>query len=414
MRVLLALLLLLVSMPAFASCDVPESSTGGNCTTGAEAYAVIKAKTDAARDYDKTHGFPAAISCVLRQVRGANTTAWIGNVHKYGGPCSEAVFWERRFTTGQDCPAGQTWLEETKTCHDPQQCLAKPNLSRGAIQGGTTLCHEGCTFEALGTSLGMGNITYADGWKASGAACTVGQPPKPNKPQECMPVAGQTVCLKENGEYCASASTGKQVCWKPGETGEKTTENVMQKRDAGPDAIPPANATLPSGDTLAQSGNPVTTTITKSAGPGGPVTNITTTTTNYVTSNGTNAGTGDSGEPSTGTGGGDDEGEGEGDEPGEPGEGVGELYEGSDKTVESVMSAFMTQAQNTQLIGVAMAFMGNCTFGGSCPAWSYDGGEMMGQLSFDLCGDVLAQIFVYCGYFMVALGAFHGFRIGFY
>lgn len=126
--------------------------------------------------------------------------------------------------------------------------------------------------------------------------------------QECVPIGtGEgNACLKPDGQHCLSAArTDKQFCWTPGEVGQKTEADMMQKRDPGETPIPP-NLQLPSGDTLQQKGQPTTTTT---------VTNnstITTTTTNYTTTSGTNAGTSNQGQPSDGSGSPDGEKDGKG------------------------------------------------------------------------------------------------------
>lgn len=420
MRHLLALFLLLVSGVAGAvQCPTYGSiGGGGSFATREAAYAACTANpSPVIRMSFGGFVYGQFGSCVRVGTENGYRRQYVEYLGQdAGGACvtsgTQRTQNSSLYSWTSECPAGSTWNDATKTCHNQQQCLAKPSLPRGAVQGGTTLCHENCTFEPTGTSLGMGNITYADGWKPSGAACTLNQPPKPNKPQECAPVAGQTVCLKETGEYCATASTGKQICWQPGETGEKTTENVKQKRDAGPSPIPP-NLSLPNGDTLTQSGDPMTTTITKSNSPGGPTTTITTTTTNYVTTNGTNAGTGNSGEPSDGTGSGDDEGEGEG--PGEPGEGVGDLYEDSDKTVGEVFAAFKTRIENAPIVSAASGYL-TVSVGGGCPVWTTPAAPpFWDAMAFNFhCSGAFADVLALCGWVLLAVAAFQAFKIGFY
>lgn len=215
-----------------------------------------------------------------------------------------------------------TWQESTKSCFTPEKCLAHNSepgfLNVGAIAvSSTTQCVAGCEYKAVGPSVcssidgQVGQLCSAD-MDFTGNPCS--STPRPiaeaeadkDKAQECLP-NGQ-VCIKPDGKHCYAASTGKQICWTPGETGEKAADNVAQKRDAGNQPIPP-NLNLPNGDTLQQQGTPTTTTTTRTNGT--TTTVITTTTTNYVTTNGTNAGENDSGEPADGSGG-SGEGEGEG------------------------------------------------------------------------------------------------------
>lgn len=154
----------------------------------------------------------------------------------------------------------------------------------------------------------------------SGNSCSVppGAPPQEDEPptrpdqSSCVPSAdGQTFCLKPSGEACYSHANGRQTCWMPTETGTKPDGSNLQKRDAGTEAIPPANPNLPTGDTLEKSGESVNTTTTVS-GAGGSTT-INTTTTNYVTQHGTSAAPGqaDQGEAGDGSGGGAEGGDGD-------------------------------------------------------------------------------------------------------
>lgn len=51
------------------------------------------------------------------------------------------------------------------------------------------------------------------------------------KSPECTALAnGQTGCVKPNGDYCATASSGKTFCWTPTETGEKKDGTQAQKK----------------------------------------------------------------------------------------------------------------------------------------------------------------------------------------
>jgi hypothetical protein len=111
------------------------------------------------------------------------------------------------------------------------------------------------------------------------------------------------MCVKKNGEHCYTASTGRQICWGPGETGTKTDGNIAQKRGPGADTKPPA-PTPPPGETFNDSNKPTTTTTTT---PGGTV--INNTTNNWSTGSGTDAGDGNDGETPGQTPGDDDEGD---------------------------------------------------------------------------------------------------------
>lgn len=309
------------------------------------------------------------------------------------------------------CPAGTEWDESSKTCHDPQECLSKPPLGETIIRGGQfQACSGGCVFEpnaplTIAVGDGAGAFTVSSGWEPTGAACTVGEatPAPSDQPQECVPVGGQTMCVKPDGDHCYSAGTGRQICWDPGETGEKTDGPVKQRRDPGETPQPPTPPT--NGDTLEQQGEPIKT-VTSGGGR-----NITTITSNYGTASGADAGGSNQGQ--TGTGDGD--GEGDDGEGGGVGPGIGDVYEGSGKTIDGVIANFRVQVLQSPLIGAAAGFMGNCAFSGQCPVWSYDGGEYMGVVTFEaLCNGALQGLLSYAGWIVMALAAFAAFRIAIY
>lgn len=224
------------------------------------------------------------------------------------------------------CPAGTEWREDLKLCFDPSECMAR-NQQEGfgvpTTRPWRDECIAGCKLAfdnsqgSVCTTLPNGSMSCAGSLQWTGEQCSVppGAEPvedaPPTRPDQatCTPAgSGQSFCIKPSGEQCYSASNGREVCWRPNETGEKSDRDVLQKRNPGPTEIPPSNQNLPTGDTLEKSGDSVTTDTTRTQG--NTSTTTTTTTTNYQTQYGTNPGTGDQGAPADGSGG--DEG-GEGD-----------------------------------------------------------------------------------------------------
>lgn len=227
-----------------------------------------------------------------------------------------------------ECPSGQTWNSATLQCETPfdaAECLAR-NSDLGANGGEprpsltTERCVAGCKFSmkpgeydtsTSAISGGTAATIYRGVMEYSGDACgalpvdPLWDEEKPKEPlkQECTPLGGgQTACRQPDGRVCYTGTPDRQICWVPGETGEKTDGPLKQKTDPGNTPIPPS-MTLPSGDTLTQTGEPVSTTVTKNG------TTVVTTTTNYVTTNGTNAGTANDGQPADGSGSGEEGGE---------------------------------------------------------------------------------------------------------
>lgn len=224
-------------------------------------------------------------------------------VHMYlpsGSPVSHQYF-----NAGSPCSNGGVWDDVSHTCFDAAVCLAKEPIQSAYVTAITSsTCVDGCEFQAPGDSVsvtfpdlpGSPSISNVSGWTPTGSACAAGAPaPTASKPQECVLASdGQTFCLKADGSHCASASTGRQICWRPGETGEKADGPVLQVRQAGQTPQPPVTPPPP-GDTLVAGPTHVATT---NVGP----TTITTNTTNYTTTQGTDAAPANDGESGDGSG----------------------------------------------------------------------------------------------------------------
>jgi hypothetical protein len=118
-------------------------------------------------------------------------------------------------------------------------------------------------------------------------------------PQFCTPVAGQMLCIKQNGDHCTAVSGTRYVCFKFIETGPKTDGLKLVECLLGPDAFFALQKMLPFGETFNKEGNLYCSIIINN--------NLMMTTNMFIYNiiNGTNvAGPGgtDSGTPSTGTG----------------------------------------------------------------------------------------------------------------
>ncbi|AOD14955.1 phage-like protein [Xanthomonas fragariae] len=80
------------------------------------------------------------------------------------------------------------------------------------------------------------------------------------KSPECTSLgAGQTACVKPNGDYCATASTGKTFCWGPAETGKKTEGSDAQTRTPKGEAVTPPNVPPADGEWQRKEGHQQTT-----------------------------------------------------------------------------------------------------------------------------------------------------------
>jgi hypothetical protein len=123
--------------------------------------------------------------------------------------------------------------------------LAKEGLPPSLIifdgAGKSEICANGCTFKSPPTGSPIYDIEgfarsigEAGGWTPTGGVCANPEPPPTQEPQ-CITGAGQTFCLKPDGEKCASASNGKTFCWGKGDNGDKTDGNQYgTNSDGGP------------------------------------------------------------------------------------------------------------------------------------------------------------------------------------
>jgi hypothetical protein len=241
----------------------------------------------------------------------ADGTFWTGTISvAYTAPsCTSPAHYQASSDSCVTCPAGQTWSTSNFSCVDPAACLARnadaknPNAIVG---GGAGTCIAGCTYKFVANTSttivstgGNGNVVSSGQFQFDGTVCQTAPPAgfDPNiAQQQCVAAgSGQTMCIKPDGQHCYTASTGRQICWTPGETGSKTDNNVLQIR--GPGTTAPAPPTIPN-DTLTVSGTQTNTSATTTSGT------VTTNVTNYVTGSGTTPPVGTpSGEPGDGSGG---------------------------------------------------------------------------------------------------------------
>lgn len=222
---------------------------------------------------------------------------------------------------GAGCASGEVFDREALQCVNAQaRCLAKnddrPANDTGIFTG--QKCVDGCTYGARTGKTGTasaGTVTIIYGSVGyTGETCSDPDPDVEPEPagMTCSESTGtqMTMCIRSDGQHCFSADgqggidTGQMLCWEPGETGEKSANDVIQKRVPG-NPTPFPSPTPPPGETTTPSTGPTTTDTTT---PGG--TNINSSVMNFTTNNGTD-GPNQQGEPNDGSGGDGDEGDGE-------------------------------------------------------------------------------------------------------
>ncbi|HWK52880.1 MAG TPA: hypothetical protein VNR18_00785 [Hyphomicrobiales bacterium] len=327
----------------------------------------------------------------------------------------------RSWAKASECPAGNAWNDEFKQCA-PSQCADAPDHG-GAMAKSFNMCKDGCRYEQAapgGVNVCMGSgadmTCMATNWKATGARCEPNdKPPQAFDPNQetCRSLGGgagsYAECVKPNGDHCVTSASGAVLCWKPSDIGDRITTDgkVGGDREVAPATpTPPENMSDPT---------QVTTTTTTIGG--------TTYNTSIYNGTGNNGGQGNVGEGGKNTGGtgdpkgegegGNGKGEGEGDNDwGTPGAGVGDQYQGTDKTVGSVYGTFKGRVEGSPLVGAATGFFSGCSGGGSCPSETWDGGDYAGQHDLSaLCSGALSSLLAYAGWVCLAGMGAVGFRI---
>ncbi|MDC7805225.1 hypothetical protein PQS31_00065 [Luteimonas sp BLCC-B24] len=313
--------------PCSHSAGVPQS----NCETQGEAYAAAHA---AATQRGQTNGWVACVrhtpSSKLYEadaVPAGYCPTWNFNNplrRTYVVQCRPGEEWNPASNSCAlpECPGGSIRMQNGQCSPTPEECEQRngPGFGVQTTKPFQSHCIAGCTLAMTGGGTGCTVVQGAGGnntqlcngeFNWTGAVCGATPPPvfipgyetvqqaADNTPQYCNPLAGGShdYCVKSNGDHCMTSAQGRQLCWKPGETGTKTDGPVMQVRDAGTTPNVP-NLNLPSGDTLQATGQTATSTTTRPGGGG----STTTTTTNYTTVHGTNAGPKNQGEKGDGSG----------------------------------------------------------------------------------------------------------------
>lgn len=277
--------------PTAACEDLSQGSSGDTYAPicPSQGQAAIWAKKAAQAHQDSY--LPTAWATV------SETTTVIGCGYMVAG-VSHCMLQYNRRTTGLH----ESWV---RAYPESNSCATRPNLTAGYVRGSasTTVCSEGCQYTAQGTAvvridfggLGEGWTQSVAGFASTGQLCNSESKLEPTDKDECVPIAGQTVCKRADGKLCYSLSSSRRNCWGQAETGQKTDGEKVQVRNLGNQPQPPNlnQATNPTGET------PITTTVTNNT------TTTTTTTSNHNTVNGSPAGSTNQGEGTTPTGTGD-------------------------------------------------------------------------------------------------------------
>lgn len=309
------------------------------------------------------------------------------------------------------CPSNLPWNEATKTCGSG--CESKPPLPAGSVRGASGACVDGCAYQqssatGVDVCLGEGPTMFcaASRWTPTGSTCTVEKPLgdfDPAKPTCVATGGGYSECVEPTGRKCVTGAQGGRYCFDPGQTGPRSNAQGTEgasNTPQGQEPVKPQN--MP--DATGTQGT--TTTIN----------NTTTTTTTWIGSGGTpgQSNTGPGGHDLNGPGTSDGSGEGEGDGPGDVGGGVGDLYEGTDKTLQTVFGDFQARVSQSTLISAGTGIFGGCSGGGSCPSETWTAAAW--DISYDLgmlCAGVLASLVAFAGWVALAGMGYFAWKVAF-
>jgi len=400
----------------YSQCTLP-TVTNALCPDRGAAVAAAKAS---AQHYCNQLSNCNGIDDTIETYNGSDTWSYRTR-YRYGTTNNGGFGVYKR--TNVNCPAGQTWNASTMTCDTG--CANKPPMNNVRFQviGGTanTTCSGGCEFAVdlqggTGPSglVTMGGVLFyrAASMSPTGSSCTVGNEPITNDSQGCVQQGNLTQCLKPDGQHCATASSGKQFCWQPGENGIKASGNDAATKS--PDGTTPKPPPLPpnNGGEWTQTGQSTVVTNVNNTTSSSTVTGWQS---NYGPQGSGASGNGASGEGSSGSGsgsglGGNGSGDGDGDDdddgPGGPGAGVGDLYSPTDKTVASVFAAFKARVGDAPLVDAIDGFF-SVNASGGCPTWTVPASEYWDSMTWDkhCSGDFLNALQA-MGWVLMAVAAF--------
>ena len=312
------------------------------------------------------------------------------------------------------------WCNSYYTYPTNQACSARPPLTGGVVSilsshtGPVGACNNGCIMMPVtgsgGSSIGLGENPsfysyFPDGWMPTGGVCTKADMGEVmpdtgggNDGERCTQQDNLTQCVKPDGRHCAVASSGKEFCWQPGESGIKASGNDAatkspQGKEAKPPPLPPNNG----GDweQKAQS------TVVESKDGASNTSNVTSWESSYGSQGQGASGNGASGEGKGGSGSGsglgggsgNGEGDGDGDGAGGVGDGAGDFYTSNGKTVSDVFQAFKARVSASPLIDAVQGFF-TVSAGGACPTFTVPATEYWKAMTYDAhcSGDFLAAL----------------------
>lgn len=295
-------------------------------------------------------------------------------------------------------------------------------MKNARYSGNAGTCSGGCKYVVniskpwTTQSAGGLMITNASELGPTGDACTVGtddaNPPAPlGNEDQCVQSGTLTQCFRSDGKSCATASTGKQFCWSPGENGIKKADSGNQAATKSPENAQinaPADKPANGGDwTVTGQG-----TVTETNSSGTTKSNVTAFDSTYgKDGTGKDDGTGTGTGGGSGSGSGDGDGEGDDDGAGGVGEGVGDLYGGTDLTIGGLLTDYYGKITATPMLASIKSFM-MVNGGGSCPVFTMPATAWTPVLTFDAhCSGSVYAVLLSMGWVVFGVVSYYAIRI---
>ncbi|MCC8444854.1 A coat protein [Xanthomonas translucens pv. translucens] len=223
------------------SADYTEQTSNG-CADEGEAYAMAYA---AYGKWASTISGSTAACAPVYSYSGSQKFSLKFTASFNGGSCTALTLY-RGFVSGATCSQ-----RNTNKIADAAQSYSS---------SGVSTCIAGCQVQgtSFSTQTGGVNIYGMRDRTYNGQICNASKPSNDisqvqsdkvdaNKPKapECMALeSGQTACIKTNGDYCATASTGKTFCWAPQETGKKADGTEAQVKSPKGEPVTPPSTTI--------------------------------------------------------------------------------------------------------------------------------------------------------------------------
>lgn len=368
---------------AFSTCQSHLSTASSAKTSSGRSYAIEKACS-----------LNPAGKAYLCQVRDTQ----------------QNTYWACRFFVDKN------QFDTEYTWKSVNTCSTKPPLTNVSFSGAPgPVCSGTCTYSpVLGAgskyrTVGSGASmrTFADSMSPNGSSCTTETELKESKPDQsvCYSTgAAFSECVKPDGQHCVTGAKGSTLCWQPGEVGPRMTVDGSYSADRQKD---PATPTPPKEQTDA--------TLIQSSQTGINGTTYNTSTYSGSGNSGGQSNTGggkDNGSGGAGSGnGGDGDGEGDGDGAGGVGSGVGKLYEGTNSTIATLLTAHYNKITATPMLASIRSFM-MINGGGSCPVFTIAATQWYPTMVLDQhCSGAFYSSLQLCGWVLLGIVSYLAIRI---